>query len=260
MRNYRLTLSYDGTNFKGWQFQPGKRTVQEELENGIATITKSRVLCNSSGRTDAGVHALAQVVNFYCNSRMDGLAMMRALNTLLPQDIRIIDAIITHQAFDASKDALRKRYRYVICDGAVLSPFMRNYVTQVKFPLDVSKMNQAANLLLGRHDFHSFESDWPNRMSSIRSIYYIHVNRVHEYLWLEVEANGFLYNMVRAIAGTLINIGRGYWPPTKMKEILQAEDRTRAGPTAPPQGLYLVHVTYSNADNDPERFFALSKL
>src|SRR5262249_50997851 len=142
-------------------------------------------------------------------------------------------------------DALRKLYRYVIHDGAVPDIFLRRYAHHVKWRLDADAMRRAIRSLLGRHDFRSFESDWPNRLTSIRTITHASVNRVGDCLWIDVEADGFLYNMVRAIAGTLINIGRGYWPEERMVEILNAEDRVVAGPTAPPEGLFLMRVTYA---------------
>jgi tRNA pseudouridine38-40 synthase len=148
------------------------------------------------------------------------------------------------ESFDANRDAKRKLYRYVIHDGPVPSPFLRRYAMLSRHRLDVAAMRRAAEPLKGRHDFHSFETDWPNRMSSVRTITHLAVNRCGEYIWIDVEADGFLYNMVRAIAGTLINVGRGYWPETQVAEILNAEDRAQAGPTAPAQGLFLMRVTY----------------
>jgi tRNA pseudouridine38-40 synthase len=148
------------------------------------------------------------------------------------------------QAFDANRDARRKLYRYVIHDGPVPDPFLRRYACHHKRRLDAAAMARAAAPLKGRHDFHSFETDWPNRMSSVRTITHIAVSRFGDWIWLDVEADGFLYNMVRAIAGTLLNVGRGYWPETEVEAILKAEDRRRAGPTAPAQGLFLMRVTY----------------
>jgi tRNA pseudouridine38-40 synthase len=245
MRNIRLILSYDGTDFNGWQTQPGYRTVQETLENAIARLTgEPRVRVNASGRTDAGVHAIGQVVNFYSNTRLAPDVLVRAINAHLPPDIVVRHADDVPQSFDANHDALRKLYRYVIHDGPVPDPFLRRYCCHSKHRLDAAAMRRAAEPLKGRHDFHSFETDWPNRMSSVRTITHLTVNRVGDWLWIDVEADGFLYNMVRAIAGTLMNVGRGYWPEERVAEILRAEDRTQAGPTAPAQGLFLMRVTY----------------
>ena len=137
-----------------------------------------------------------------------------------------------------------KLYRYVIHDGSVPSPFLRRYCCQTRPKLDVPAMARAARTLLGRHDFRCFETEWPNRKSSVRTIIHLTVNRVGDYIWLDVEADGFLYNMVRAIAGTLMHVGRGFWPETQVADILQAQDRTLAGPTAPAAGLFLIRVNY----------------
>lgn len=245
MRNIKLTLAYDGSDFFGWQTQPGFRTVQETLEKAIAELTgEERIRVNASGRTDAGVHASGQVVNFFSNTQLQPEVLVRAINAHLPADVSVYSAEDMPQAFDANHDARRKLYRYVIHDGAVPSPFLRKYCCQSRHVLDAAAMGRAAEPLKGRHDFHSFETDWPNRMSSVRTITHLAVNRVGDWIWLDVEADGFLYNMVRAIAGTLINVGRGYWPESKVAEILHAEDRTQAGPTAPAQGLFLVRVSF----------------
>jgi tRNA pseudouridine38-40 synthase len=245
MRNLKLTLSYDGTDFNGWQTQPGYRTVQETLEAAIAAVTaQKRVRANASGRTDAGVHAVGQVVNCYCDTRLPPDVFLRAVNANLPADVAITSAAAVPQAFDANRDARRKLYRYVIHDGPVPSPFLRRYACQSRHRLDAAAMRRAAETLKGRHDFHSFETDWPNRMSSVRTITHLAICRFGDWLWLDVEADGFLYNMVRAIAGTLMNVGRGYWPEDRVAEILSAEDRAQAGPTAPAQGLFLMRVTY----------------
>ena len=245
MRNIKLTLSYDGTEFFGWQTQPNFRTVQETLEQAIAKLTgEERVRVNASGRTDTGVHAVGQVANFFTANQLAPDVLLRAINAHLPDDLALIAAEEMPEVFDANRDAVRKLYRYVIHDGPVPSPFLRRYCCQSRQPLDAAAMARAAAALKGRHDFHSFETDWPNRASSVRTITHIAVNRAGAYIWIDVEADGFLYNMVRAIAGTLLNDGRGYWPEVDVEKILRAEDRTQAGPTAPAQGLFLMRVTY----------------
>ena len=245
MRNLKLTLSYDGTDFNGWQTQPGYRTVQETLEAAIAAVTGDKPRVNASGRTDSGVHAVGQVANFYSATRLAPATLVRAINAHLPPDVSVRACEEVPQVFDANKDAVRKMYRYVIHDGPVPDPFLRRYCTHSRHRLDATAMRRASRVLAGRHDFHSFETEWPNRMTSIRTITHLAVNRFGEYVWLDVEADGFLYNMVRAIAGTLMNVGRGFWPEEKVAEILTAEDRREAGPTAPPQGLFLMRVTYA---------------
>jgi tRNA pseudouridine38-40 synthase len=245
MRNLKLTLSYDGTDFNGWQTQPGFRTVQETLETAIAALTgESRVRVNASGRTDARVHAVGQVVNVYTATEHPCDVFVRAVNAHLPDDVVVREAVDVPQAFDANRDARRKLYRYVMHDADVPDPFLRRYCYHTRHRLDVTAMQRAAEPLRGRHDFHSFETDWPNRMSSVRTVSHLAINRFGDWLWLDVEADGFLYNMVRAIAGTLINVGRGYWPEARVAEILRAEDRRQAGPTAAAQGLFLMRVTY----------------
>jgi tRNA pseudouridine38-40 synthase len=244
MRNLRLTVSYDGTDFSGWQTQPGFRTVQETLEKAIAALTREDVRVNASGRTDAGVHAVGQVVNFYSNTTHAADVLVRAVNAHLPSDVVVRAADDVPQAFDANRDAKHKLYRYVIHDGEVSDPFLRRFCHHSRHRLDADAMRRSAEPLKGRHDFHSFESDWPNRMSSVRTITHLAVNRFGDWIWIDVEADGFLYNMVRAIAGTLINVGRGYWTESQVGEILNAEDRRLAGPTAPAQGLFLMRVTY----------------
>jgi tRNA pseudouridine38-40 synthase len=245
MRNVKLTLSYDGTDFSGWQTQPGYRTVQETLEAAIAAVTGAQcVHVNASGRTDAGVHALGQVVNFRTATHLPADVLLRAVNANLPADIVIREAADVPEDFDANRHAKRKLYRYVIHDGPVHDPFLRRYYCQSRCRLDADAMRRAAAPLLGQHDFRSFETEWPNRQSSVRTITHLAVSRFGDWIWLDVEADGFLYNMVRAIAGTLINVGRGYWPESQVQGILRAEDRTLAGPTAPAAGLFLVRVTY----------------
>jgi tRNA pseudouridine38-40 synthase len=246
MRNFKLILSYDGTDFNGWQTQPGFRTVQETLETALTQLTgDANIRVNASGRTDAGVHAAGQVVNFFSSMHVPFAKLLNGINAHLPDDVVVRSVEETPPEFDANRDALGKLYRYVIHDGPVPSPFLRRYACPSKQPLDVEAMARAAEALKGRHDFHSFETEWPNRASSVRTITHLSVNRAGEYIWIDVEADGFLYNMVRTIAGTLINIGRGFWPESKIEEILQAEDRAQAGPTAPARGLFLMRVTYA---------------
>jgi tRNA pseudouridine38-40 synthase len=244
MRNIKLLLSYDGTNFSGWQRQPSARTVQQVLEESIGRLTGVEPPTNASGRTDAGVHALGQVVHFYTASRHSGEVFVKALNALLPHDVRVRSACEMPQAFHATLDAKAKLYRYVIDNNPIADPFQTRYSYHVYHRLDAQAMNAAAEALVGRHDFHSFETSWPNRTSSVRTVTHIAVNRMNGFVWIDVEADGFLYNMVRAIAGTLIQVGKGRWPGGRVAEALAAEDRRAAGPTAPPQGLFLVRVRY----------------
>lgn len=244
MRNIKLLISYDGTEFSGWQRQPDRRTVQQCLEEALGRLTGTEPPTNASGRTDAGVHALGQVVHFFTVSRHSTEVFVKALNAMLPPDIRVKGAWDMPQSFHATLDAKSKMYRYVIDNGAIADPFRLRYADHVYYPLDVDAMNRSAQALVGRHDFRSFETNWPNRTSSVRTIFRLAAIRQGHEVRIEVEADGFLYNMVRAITGTLVQVGIGRWPESKIGEVLRAEDRRQAGPTAPPQGLYLVVVRY----------------
>src|SRR5579884_3502539 len=246
MRNLRLLLAYDGTDFHGWQYQPGLRTVQQTLEETIAALTGERLRVNASGRTDTGVHAVGQVVNFFSATSLPVETLVRALNAHLPEDVVVREVAEMPEAFDANRDAKRKLYRYIIHDGAVPDLFMRRYCHHSCYRLDAAAMARAAACLRGTHDFRSFETEWPNRASSVRTITQLTIQRRSDWIWLDVEADGFLYNMVRAITGTLINVGRGFWPESRVAEILEARDRTQAGPTAPALGLFLMRVSYEN--------------
>jgi tRNA pseudouridine38-40 synthase len=244
MRNIKLLLAYDGTEFSGWQRQPNQRTVQQVLEEALAKLTGAMPTTNASGRTDAGVHALGQVVHFFTASRHPPEVFVKALNATLPPDVRVKGAWEMPQAFHATLDAKAKLYRYVIDNGPIADPFRLRYAYHVYHRLDVDAMNRAAEALKGRHDFHSFETNWPNRTSSVRTITHLAVAREEDSVTIDVEADGFLYNMVRTIAGTLILVGTGRRPEEWVAEALAAEDRAAAGPTAPPQGLFLVRVNY----------------
>jgi tRNA pseudouridine38-40 synthase len=248
MRSFRLTLAYDGTAYAGWQVQANARTIQAELESALQRITGQRVRATASGRTDAGVHALAQVVSLACDTHLPADVLRKALNANLPQDIVVVDACEAPPGFHAIRDAIRKRYRYVIQDGPVRDVFSRAYAWYVPQRLDQRAMSEAAGVLLGEHDFSSFQASGSERASSVRTILDLSVQRgtgdFLDRIVIEVEANGFLYNMVRNIVGSLVQVGRGKRPPTWIADVLQACDRTVAGATAPPEGLFLVHVQY----------------
>src|SRR5262245_15797349 len=187
MRNLRLTLSYDGTDFHGWQTQPGLRTVQETLEQALAALTGvDRVRVNASGRTDTGVHAVGQVVNFHTDSKLPPDVILRAVNAHLPPDVVVREASEAAPDFDANRHAVRKLYRYVIHDGAVPDLFLRRYCHHTRYKLDAPAMARAAGALRGRHDFRCFETEWPNRASSVRTITHLTVNRFGDWLWLDV--------------------------------------------------------------------------
>lgn len=249
MRTLKLTLAYDGAAYAGWQFQPGQRTVQETLETALAKITGETIRVRASGRTDSGVHALGQVVSFDTQSPHSPEVFLRALNAELPDDIAVLDVAEARPGFHAIRDAVRKRYRYVLHDGPVHDVFRRHYAWHYRERLDADAMHRAAQSLSGTHDFRSFESAWPQRLSSVRTIFDILVRRGHSgdenLIAVEVEADGFLYNMVRAIVGTLVEVGRGTRPESWPAEVLAAQDRRVAGMTAPAHGLFLLRVEYN---------------
>jgi tRNA pseudouridine38-40 synthase len=246
MRNIKLTLAYDGTDFHGWQRQNGLRTVQEVLEDAILRLTGARPATNASGRTDAGVHALGQVVHFLTMSPHAPETFVKALNAALPPDVRILAAEEKPQAFHATLDATSKRYRYVIDNGPFADVFRLRYSWHNYRQLDAAAMERAGRFLLGRHDFRSFETEWPNRTSSVRTIFDLKVERADSVVTIEVEADGFLYNMVRSIAGTLTMVGAAKRPESWVGEVLAAENRVMAGSTAPAKGLFLVRVCYGS--------------
>ncbi|MDG1896938.1 MAG: tRNA pseudouridine synthase A [Fuerstiella sp.] len=293
-RNIMLTVAYEGTHYHGWQIQPNGKTVQEYVERATEKLTGTRcnVLC--AGRTDSGVHALGQVACFRTESTIAGPQFRRGLQRFLPDDIAIVQTREVSDQFHATYSAVRKRYRYVIFDGAVLPPFLRNLAHRSRRMLNVAAMQKALPSLLGTHDFRCFETNYPNKATSVRTVMEATLQRVpHWSLWtpasiqqttpfdegtsseensddqrdavghcwqptdarphedpksplicFEIMADGFLYNMVRAIVGTLLRIGTETEPPEYMADVVASMDRSQAGCTATPEGLYLVHVDY----------------
>jgi tRNA pseudouridine38-40 synthase len=241
-------LAYDGTEFAGWQIQPGQRTLQATLEEALTKITGQTTRVAASGRTDAGVHALAQIVSFETESELPADVLKRAINAELPHDMAVSAAEDMPPGFHARRDAKRKRYRYVICEGRVRDIFRRRGAWQIYQQLDVAKMQKGAEVLLGEHDFASFQTKGSQRETTVRTIFDLLVARQSppddHVIVFEIESNGFLYNMVRNIVGTLIEVGRGRQPESWVAEVLAARDRRHAGNTAPPQGLSLVNVIY----------------
>jgi tRNA pseudouridine38-40 synthase len=249
MRTFKLLLSYDGTNYFGWQAQSGHRTIQDTIEAAIERVTGQCVRILASGRTDAGVHALGQVVRFRSDTQLSPEVLLRALNAVLPDDIAIRDISEIFEDFHPIAHAIRKRYRYVIHNGPVRDVFRRNHCWHFnRGRLDADAMLRAALPLIGKHDFSSFESSGAPRKDSVRTVFDLTVQRgrgdEQDWITVEVEADGFLYNMVRAIVGTLVEVGRCARSETWPAEVLQAANRSQAGPTAPPQGLFLVKVDY----------------
>lgn len=248
MRSLRMTIAYDGTDFTGWQRQGQKRTVQGEIERVLAKITGETIAAVASGRTDSGVHALGQVVGFQTHAQYSNADLLRAINAELPEDITAFDVSDAPEDFHAIRDAVRKRYRYIIEDSRTPDLFARRYLWHVRKRLDVGAMQESARALVGTHDFKSYQTSGSSRLSTIRTVYEILVERQPsertDRVIIEVEADGFLYNMVRNIVGTLVMVGRGSRPISFPAEVLAALDRRRAGMTAPAQGLYLLWVKY----------------
>ncbi len=245
MRVIKLTIEYDGTDYLGWQTQPGGKTIQGVLEDCLKRITGEEIHVVGSGRTDAGVHALAQVAHFKTRSPIDIHSLQRALNSLLPKDILVKKVEEVNSDFDARKMAISKVYEYRILTRPLRSVFHRYYVWHIPQKLNREAMEEAARSLIGEHDFSSFKSSGTPIKSPIRRVLRADWKRTREgILCFEIEANGFLKQMVRTIVGTLVEVGKGKISPEEFKEILHSRDRRKAGPTAPPHGLFLKEVKY----------------
>ena len=247
LRTFRGTMEYDGTEFSGWQVQPGRRTVQGAVEEALARILRTRVPVLAAGRTDAGVHALGQGISFRAATAIPARDLARALNALLPPDAAVLDLGDAPAGFHATRDAAGKVYRYEILCGGPRRPSRRRTSWWIPKRLDAAAMREAAGCLLGRRDFASFRTN-PGvpgeRGTTVRTLRRIEIRRRAGGVVMEFEGDGFLYNMVRSVVGTLVQVGRGTWPPGRVAEAMRARDRRAAGPTAPPQGLTLVSVSW----------------
>lgn len=245
MRTLKLTLAYDGTPFVGWQRQAQGGSVQGLLEAILAQLEGSPVDVHGAGRTDAGVHALGQVASVRFASSRDAPTVMRALNARLPPEVRVVHADEVPEGFHARFSSRSKTYRYVIRNAAVVSPFEHRYVWHIPEPLDVDAMQIAAPMLVGTHDFAAFRSAGSDPRTTVRTISRSELLATDaSLLSYEIAGDGFLRHMVRAIAGTLVEIGRGWRSPTSIAELLDGGTRAAAGATAPPHGLFLVRVDY----------------
>ncbi len=274
-RRIRLDLAYRGTNYHGWQRQDGLPTVQGVLETALCRIVGEPVAIRGSSRTDAGVHALHQVAAFTTSGTIPAERFAPALNANLPRDVRVFRSSEVSPDFDPIGDCVKKRYCYLIDDGPVSSPFLADAVWDYRFgTLNVEAMHAAAQNFLGEHDFASFQSAGSPRQSTVRRIFDVSVRRramplpfgplvssgseaaednSPQCIAFEVEGNGFLYQMVRTMAGTLVAVGAGKYSPRRIEEIIAAKDRRAAGITAPPEGLYLAAITFRNEDQpEPE--------
>jgi len=245
MRNIRLTLEYDGTCYHGWQRQKNALTIQEVVETALAKLTGEAVKLLGSGRTDAGVHAWAQVANFHTSSHIPLKAFHAGLNSLLPRDIAVLEAAAAPPDFHARKSARAKTYEYRILNRKEPSPLNRRYAWVVQDPLDLEAMAQAAAVLPGEHDFATFRASGGSPGHAVRQVLAAAWHPEGEgRLRFSITANGFLRGMVRSLVGTMVEIGRGKRPPEDLAALLAQADRRLAGPTAPAQGLFLVEVVY----------------
>ena len=255
MRNLKVILSYDGSEFSGWQVQPDAITVQGTLASAIGRITGEKVLPQGSGRTDAGVHALAQVVTFVTESSVPTENFGKALNDILPASLRVLEVAEAPAEFHARHSARAKTYRYRIYRGAICPPFLARYVWHYPYPIDEKAMARAAALVVGEHDFTSFAAVDPERgredepvspdsARNVRSVFASKWERCSEELVYTVCGSGFLHHMVRNLVGTFLLAGKGTLQVQDVRRILEARNRSAAGPTAPASGLYLVNVEY----------------
>ena len=259
VHNLKLTLSYDGSEFAGWQVQPGRATIQGTLASAIGRLTGEKVLPQGSGRTDAGVHALAQVATFATASPIPIGHWLKALNDILPPSIRALEVSEVAADFHARKSARAKTYRYRMYRGAICPPFLARYVWHYPFPLKEDAMAAAAGLVIGEHDFTSFAAVDPERVEriqnddqerdggekmNVRTILSSVWTREGDELIYTVRGSGFLHHMVRNLVGTFLLVGKGTLAPEEVRRILASRDRSTAGSTAPAQGLYLVEVEY----------------
>ncbi|MBR0350727.1 MAG: tRNA pseudouridine(38-40) synthase TruA [Clostridia bacterium] len=245
MKNIKLVIEYDGKDWGGWQKQPNKLNIQGTIEQAIKRITGEDVELNASGRTDAGVHSLGQVANFKTESDLPIEKWPLALNANLKKSIVIKSAEEVDERFHSRLTCKKKTYRYIINNNKYGTAIYRNLETHIPQKLDVKKMKNAIKYFEGEHDFSGFKASGTSAKSSVRTIYEAQVIEMpEERIYIELTGNGFLYNMVRIIAGTLVDVGLGKIEPEEIQEIIESNKRDRAGKTLPPQGLYLLKVEY----------------
>jgi tRNA pseudouridine38-40 synthase len=273
LQTWKLTLTYDGTDYKGWQVQPEEPTIQGELQAALGRIVGETPLPQGSGRTDAGVHALAQVASFALRAPIPPANLLRALNRTLPLSVRILEARTARSTFHARHSAIAKSYEYRIFRGELCPPFLARYVYSCPWPLDFDALQASARLFEGKHDFQSFAATDPDRTQrnappgtdadedfdgpkgSIRTVFSSAWERreseAGELLVYRVRGNGFLHHMVRNLVGTMLDVGRGHVPVDAIPKIFAARTRSAAGSTAPARGLFLVSVEYDEQDIFP---------
>jgi len=245
MRNIKITIAYDGTRYYGWQIQRETPTVQQVLRDTISMVLNSPVTLHGSGRTDAGVHALGQVANFRTDNSMDVEALRTALNRLIPADIVVKDIAEVDLSFHARVNARSRTYWYFIWNCPQQSAFLQRYAWHIPSPLDIAAMRQAAGCLVGMQDFASFQGADRENGHAVREVNSVHFKKIRKHLILfSITGSAFVKHMVRNIVGTLVDVGKGKISADDFRNILNQKDRTRAGITAPPQGLFLKKVKY----------------
>ncbi|MBN1347313.1 MAG: tRNA pseudouridine(38-40) synthase TruA [Phycisphaerae bacterium] len=245
-RNVKLVIAYDGTDFHGWQRQPSLRTVQGTIEQAARRVLRHQVEVLGSGRTDAGVHAAGQVANFRTTSQVPIQNMRRAIGSRLPKDVTIVSACEVPMSFDAIKSSRGKLYRYRVhcAEGRPVERQLQRQTYHFWQRLAIEPMRQGARYLMGRQDFRAMATQGSPREHTIRTVTGIHIHRHYDEVRFDVQGRGFLYNQVRNMVGTLIEVGRGHWPPERVAEIMASGDRSQAGPTTPARGLCLQWVRY----------------
>ncbi|MHC4212991.1 MAG: tRNA pseudouridine(38-40) synthase TruA [Planctomycetota bacterium] len=243
-RYIKLTIQYDGSEYHGWQVQPGKRTVQDELNKAVSALVGDPITVHGASRTDAGVSALGQTAVFEIKSPIPTGNLARAISDKLPKDIVVTQAVEVPAGFDVISGPKSKLYRYVICTSKCRPVLHLRQCWHVPHQLDIQAMQAAGQLLVGKKDFKSFASAADKRTTSVRTIFRCDVTTDGDWTYVEVEGDGFLYNMVRNIVGTLVEVGIGRMKTEKIEEILNAKDRRAAGPIAPPSGLCLMWIKY----------------
>lgn len=253
MRRIKLIVAYDGTDYCGWQVQRGKKTVEGELNKALSSLLHEEISVIGASRTDSGVHGLGNIAVFDTESRIPGEKFSYALNQRLPEDIVVRESLEVALDYHPRKCNSTKTYEYRIWNDTFPNPLNRRYATFVYTPLDVERMETAAKYLEGEHDFTSFCSVATQVEIKVRTVYSVEVLREGKMITLRVKGSGFLYNMVRIIAGTLIKVGQGAMEPECIPEILHAKDRQKAGPTAPPEGLTLVSIVHENNEQCIDR-------
>lgn len=244
MRNLLMTIQYDGSAYHGWQVQSNALTVQEVFQNAVEKVFRSRLDIKGCSRTDSGVHANMYCVSLKTDMKIDCLGALRAMNTALPPDIAVIDCREVSSDFHPRYSCKSKEYVYKIYNGSIRNPFLQKYAFHYRYALDAELMDREAQAFLGKHDFSGFCSSRSDIEDTVRCVKNVSVKREGDMVLFTVEADGFLYNMVRIMVGTLLFVNEGKIKPGELKDVIESKDRSRAGKTAPPQGLYLNRVNY----------------